>query len=175
MISPWKIEAPHSIYALTRSSLEIDFKTQSVSHPLLIILRREYPDQEVSSLNETSRYLVAIQVHNKQKNHSNMSPARFTSKLNGQRILLVGGTGGVGVSVAQALMAPPSFSPLLVRPKSTKSSHPSSKTIRTLKTGCLATPATSPVRTWKRTWRTCSRNKPTQSVSEIERRTVSSF
>lgn len=33
-----------------------------------------------------------------------MSPARFTSKLAGQRILLVGGTGGVGVSVAQALI-----------------------------------------------------------------------
>lgn len=33
-----------------------------------------------------------------------MSPARFTSKLTGQRVLLVGGTGGVGVGVAQALI-----------------------------------------------------------------------
>ncbi|OQV05185.1 hypothetical protein CLAIMM_09965 [Cladophialophora immunda] len=33
-----------------------------------------------------------------------MSPARFTDKLAGQRILLVGGTGGVGISVAQALI-----------------------------------------------------------------------
>lgn len=33
-----------------------------------------------------------------------MSPARFTSKLAGQRILLVGGTGGVGISVAHALI-----------------------------------------------------------------------
>ncbi|KAI1622941.1 3-oxoacyl-reductase [Exophiala viscosa] len=31
-----------------------------------------------------------------------MTPSRFTSKLVGQRVLLVGGTGGVGVSVAQA-------------------------------------------------------------------------
>jgi len=33
-----------------------------------------------------------------------MSPARFTNKLAGQRVLLVGGTGGVGISVAQALV-----------------------------------------------------------------------
>ncbi|OAP61241.1 hypothetical protein AYL99_03442 [Fonsecaea erecta] len=33
-----------------------------------------------------------------------MSPVRFTSKLAGQRILLVGGTGGVGISVAQGLI-----------------------------------------------------------------------
>jgi len=33
-----------------------------------------------------------------------MSPARFTNKLAGQRVLLVGGTGGVGISVAQALL-----------------------------------------------------------------------
>ncbi|KIV77375.1 hypothetical protein PV11_09173 [Exophiala sideris] len=33
-----------------------------------------------------------------------MSPSRFTSKLVGQRVLLVGGTGGVGVGVAQALI-----------------------------------------------------------------------
>ncbi|KAK5272324.1 hypothetical protein LTR99_001715 [Exophiala xenobiotica] len=33
-----------------------------------------------------------------------MSPARFTNKLTGQRVLLVGGTGGVGLSVAQALI-----------------------------------------------------------------------
>jgi len=33
-----------------------------------------------------------------------MSPARYTSKLTGQRVLLVGGTGGVGVGVAQALI-----------------------------------------------------------------------
>ncbi|KAK5046242.1 hypothetical protein LTR84_008385 [Exophiala bonariae] len=33
-----------------------------------------------------------------------MSLARFTSKLAGQRVLLVGGTGGVGISVAQALI-----------------------------------------------------------------------
>ncbi|EXJ83881.1 hypothetical protein A1O1_07509 [Capronia coronata CBS 617.96] len=33
-----------------------------------------------------------------------MSPSQFTDKLAGQRVLLVGGTGGVGVSVAQALL-----------------------------------------------------------------------
>lgn len=33
-----------------------------------------------------------------------MSPGRFTSKLTGQRVLLVGGTGGVGMGVAQALI-----------------------------------------------------------------------
>lgn len=33
-----------------------------------------------------------------------MSPARFTNKLADQRVLLVGGTGGVGISVAQALI-----------------------------------------------------------------------
>ncbi|EXJ79889.1 hypothetical protein A1O3_08174 [Capronia epimyces CBS 606.96] len=33
-----------------------------------------------------------------------MSPTRFTNKLAGQRVLLVGGTGGVGLSVAQALL-----------------------------------------------------------------------
>ncbi|KAL6243282.1 hypothetical protein RBB50_009834 [Rhinocladiella similis] len=33
-----------------------------------------------------------------------MSPARFVNKLAGQRVLLVGGTGGVGISVAQALV-----------------------------------------------------------------------
>ncbi|KAL2426469.1 Short-chain dehydrogenase/reductase phqE [Exophiala dermatitidis] len=34
-----------------------------------------------------------------------MSPVRrFTNKLTGQRVLLVGGTGGVGISVAQALL-----------------------------------------------------------------------
>ncbi|KEF60547.1 uncharacterized protein A1O9_02108 [Exophiala aquamarina CBS 119918] len=33
-----------------------------------------------------------------------MSPAHFTSKLVGQRVLLVGGTGGVGVGVAKALI-----------------------------------------------------------------------
>ncbi|KIW97319.1 uncharacterized protein Z519_02711 [Cladophialophora bantiana CBS 173.52] len=33
-----------------------------------------------------------------------MSPARFTNKLAGQRVLLVGGTGGVGISVAKALV-----------------------------------------------------------------------
>ena len=33
-----------------------------------------------------------------------MSPARFTNKLNGQRALLIGGTGGVGISVSQALI-----------------------------------------------------------------------
>ncbi|OAG37381.1 hypothetical protein AYO21_08458 [Fonsecaea monophora] len=33
-----------------------------------------------------------------------MSPARFTNKVAGQRILLMGGTGGVGISVAQALI-----------------------------------------------------------------------
>lgn len=33
-----------------------------------------------------------------------MSPARFTNRLEGQRALLVGGTGGVGISVAQALL-----------------------------------------------------------------------
>ncbi len=33
-----------------------------------------------------------------------MSPARFTNKLIGQRVLLVGGTGGVGVSVSQGLI-----------------------------------------------------------------------
>ena len=33
-----------------------------------------------------------------------MSPARFTEKLARQRVLLVGGTGGVGISVTQALL-----------------------------------------------------------------------
>jgi len=33
-----------------------------------------------------------------------MSPARFTNKIAGQRIILIGGTGGVGTSVAQALI-----------------------------------------------------------------------
>ncbi|KIW20536.1 hypothetical protein PV08_01111 [Exophiala spinifera] len=33
-----------------------------------------------------------------------MSPARFSKKLAGKRVLLVGGTGGVGISVAQALV-----------------------------------------------------------------------
>lgn len=33
-----------------------------------------------------------------------MSPTRFTDKLAGKRVLLVGGTGGVGFSVAQALL-----------------------------------------------------------------------
>lgn len=33
-----------------------------------------------------------------------MPPARFTNKLVGQRVLLVGGTGGVGISIAQALI-----------------------------------------------------------------------
>ncbi|RVX66177.1 hypothetical protein B0A52_10069 [Exophiala mesophila] len=33
-----------------------------------------------------------------------MQTPRFTNKLHGQRILLVGGTGGVGISVAQALI-----------------------------------------------------------------------
>ncbi|KAJ9611526.1 hypothetical protein H2200_004710 [Cladophialophora chaetospira] len=33
-----------------------------------------------------------------------MSSARFVNKLSGQRVLLVGGTGGVGISVAQALL-----------------------------------------------------------------------
>ncbi|KIX09922.1 uncharacterized protein Z518_01003 [Rhinocladiella mackenziei CBS 650.93] len=33
-----------------------------------------------------------------------MSPVRFTNKLAGQRVLLVGGTGGVGISIAQALL-----------------------------------------------------------------------
>lgn len=33
-----------------------------------------------------------------------MSPARFTNKLTGKQVLLVGGTGGVGISVAQALL-----------------------------------------------------------------------
>jgi NAD(P)-dependent dehydrogenase (short-subunit alcohol dehydrogenase family) len=35
---------------------------------------------------------------------SNMGAARFANKLAGQRILLVGGTGGVGISVARALV-----------------------------------------------------------------------
>lgn len=33
-----------------------------------------------------------------------MSPTRFANKLAGKRVLLVGGTGGVGISVAQALI-----------------------------------------------------------------------
>jgi NAD(P)-dependent dehydrogenase (short-subunit alcohol dehydrogenase family) len=33
-----------------------------------------------------------------------MAPAKFTNKLIGKRVLLVGGTGGVGISVAQALI-----------------------------------------------------------------------